>query len=95
LDPIQLSTLEGPPSKDNFLVVVLVPAIEDDRFRFFILTHEEMQSAWAAVPKTKRSGEPLKPGWEGIGWSAVKPHENAWHKLPGWQPIETSPPAAV
>lgn len=80
--PIQKAILESPVRSNLFFVIVLVPSAPDAHFRFFVLTHAEIQAAWDKVPKTTRAGQPLKPGWEGIGWGAVAPHENAWHKLP-------------
>ena len=88
--PIQKSILESPPDDNSFFVVVLVPSQEAELFRFFVLTHTEVLGAWNAVPKTKRSGELVKPGWEGIGWPAVRPHENSWHKMPGWKPVDAA-----
>jgi hypothetical protein len=88
--PIQKSVLECPVDPHSFYVIVLIPSKEEEHFRFFILTHAEVQAGWAAFPKVKKSGEPIKPGWEGIGWSHVKPHENCWHKLPGWRSVDSS-----
>jgi hypothetical protein len=87
---IQKHFLESEPDSTIYFVMVLVPLEEHDQFRFFILTHQELLDAWSAAPKVKRSGKPIKPGFEGIGWPAVKSHENAWHKLPGWKRVDSA-----
>jgi hypothetical protein len=80
--PIGKTWLEAPPDESLFLVVVLVSAAGNPSFRYFIFTHPEATSLWATVPKTKPSGEPYAPGWEGFGWPMIQPHEDAWAKLP-------------
>jgi len=80
--PVQRQLLEDGLDENLFFAVVLVPR-PPTAFRFFILTHGEVQAAWSRVPRTKRNGEAVAPGWEGLSWGEVKPHENAWFKLPG------------
>jgi hypothetical protein len=81
--PIQKATLEGPSLTGLVFVIVIVPIEESSGFRFFIMTHREIQAAYKNLPKVTRSGQPYKPGWEGIRWSDITVHEKAWWKLPG------------
>ena len=81
--PIQKSILELPTRPDLMFVIVLVPREPDERLRFFIMSHDDVRKAWQSTRKTKKSGEPYIPGWEGLNWGAVKLHENCWDKLPG------------
>jgi hypothetical protein len=82
---IQKAALEAKPESGLLFVVVLVPRKAEDPFRFFIMTQADVQAAWKATRKTTKSGAPYKPGWEGLNWNSITPHENCWHKLPGAQ----------
>jgi hypothetical protein len=65
---------------DFFLVVALVP--ETGPNRYFILTHQQIKDARERMPKTKKTGEPYKEGFDGLEWPLVEPYENAWQSLP-------------
>jgi hypothetical protein len=80
--PIQKWILEGDLQHDLVFVIVYVHPDTTIPFQFFLLTHQEVKDAWDAMPKTKPSGEPYKPGWEGLKWKDVMPHEGRWDKLP-------------
>jgi hypothetical protein len=88
--PIQRNILESPNRSDLVVVVVLVPRKQEERFRFFIMRHDDVRNAWQTTRKTNKSGEPYKPGWEGLNWGTITPFESCWDKLPG----ATSRPAA-
>jgi len=81
--PIQKAILEAPVRSDLVFVIVLVPRIPEQPFRFFIMTHADVRDAWKTTRKTTKLGQPYKPGWEGLKWGAIAPHENCWSKLPG------------
>ena len=50
--------------------------------RYFILTHQQIKAARERMPKTKKTGDPYKEGFDGLEWPLVEPYENAWHSLP-------------
>jgi hypothetical protein len=79
---IQKSMLDTAPLEDLYFVVALVPVASDQPFRFFVLTHAEVVAVWRTAPKTTPSGQPHKPGWDGLNWGTVKTHEGRWEKLP-------------
>ena len=79
---IQKKLMENPVDNNLLLVVVLIPKDLTELEQFFILTHEELRAAWENVPKTKKTGEPLVEGHEGINWGSVSDCENCWRKLP-------------
>jgi hypothetical protein len=81
--PVQKGILEAPARPDLIFVIVLVPRKPQEPFRFFVMTHDDVRAAWQATSKSKKSGEPYKPGWEGLNWRSVTAHENCWSKLPG------------
>lgn len=79
--PIGKAWLEASPDESLYLFVVLVSA-PGTPFRFFILPHPDATALYGTILKTKSSGEPYAPGWEGFGWPMTQPHENAWERLP-------------
>lgn len=81
--PIQKSILESPVRADLVFVIVIVPRNPEQSFRFFVMTHAEVRAAWQATRKTTKTGQPYKPGWEGLNWGSITSHENCWNKLPG------------
>jgi hypothetical protein len=80
---VQKRVLEAATDDGLVFVVVLVPPDSAEGIQFFVLTHAEVQAAHRAQPKTKRSGDPHKPGFEGMNWGQVVAHESRWDKLPG------------
>lgn len=79
---IDKSFFEGQVQADLFLVVVLVPPIEEESpFRFFVLSHDDAVKEFAKMPKTKRDGRPYENGF-GLNWGSVKHYENAWKTFP-------------
>jgi len=81
--PIQKGLLESEPRSGLIFVIVLVPRNGEAPFRFFVMTHAEICTAWQGTRKVTKAGQPYKPGWEGLNWSSITQHENRWEKLPG------------
>lgn len=79
---IQKRILEEAVRPDLFFVVVLVPISPSESLRYFVLTHAEVQQLWDKLPKVRKDGKPLRPGFEGINWGDVIQHESKWDKLP-------------
>jgi len=63
--------------EDLFLVVVLVPCVEDEPFRFFVLSHAEAKKEFSKMPSIHRDGTSLKESGPGLNWGSVKGY-------PGW-----------
>ncbi len=81
---IQKSFFDMPTQQDLFLFIVVVPDQDkEERFQFFIMTHEESKKAYASMGTVKRDGSPYKEGNEGLTWGVVKAHKDRWDKLPG------------
>jgi len=80
---IQKSMLENPsPSSTLYFAVVLVPSDPNKPFAFHVLTHKEVCALYAQQRRVRRDGRPYKAGMEGLSWSDVSRHRDAWHKLP-------------
>jgi hypothetical protein len=81
---VQKRFFEMPTQENLYLVVVLVPGKDPEaHFRFFVLTHAEAKECFERMPKIKRDGTPLKEGFDGLTWGAIKPHEGRWDKFSG------------
>lgn len=50
---------------------------------FSVMTHEEVQAAWAKQPRTKQDGTPYVIDGTGyVHWKHLAGHHNKWDKLP-------------
>jgi hypothetical protein len=79
---IRKEALERDPQPDLFFAFVFIPVDSTMPFEYYILTNAEVHEAYRRQVKTKRDGQPYKPGFEGIGWIDVSPHPGGWDKLP-------------
>lgn len=79
---IDKSFFDEPIQPNLFLVVVLVPPIEEESaFRFFVLSHDEAVKEFAKMRPTKLDGRPYENG-NGLNWGSIKPYEKAWKTFP-------------
>ena len=78
---IDKSFFEGPTQGLLFLIVVLVPYVEDNPLRFFILSHAEAQGEFRKMRTHKRDGQPYTSGF-GLNWGSVASYEKKWRTLP-------------
>jgi hypothetical protein len=79
---IRKTALERDPQPDLFFVVVFISADPAMPLEYYVLENEEVHEAYCRQRKTRLDGQPYKPGFEGLGWSDVKPHAGRWDKLP-------------
>ena len=74
--------LTGPAKDALFSVVVLVPDDLSKPCAFHIITHAEACENFARQPKTRKDGQQLVAGWEGLAWRDVAAQAGQWGKLP-------------
>ncbi len=79
---IKKTMLEEAPKMELLLAVVLVPVDVVKPFEFHLLTHAEACQSYAKQRRTRRDGQPYKPGMEGLSWGEVRKHRGRWDKLP-------------
>jgi len=82
--PLQIkSHLESALQPDLIYVLVRVsenPAVSPE---FFVMTHEEIQAAWAKMPRFKPNGEPYVIRGTGyIDWKHINQYRDEWEKFP-------------
>jgi hypothetical protein len=82
--PLQVrSHLEAALRLDRFYIFVRGANPETAEAEFYVLTHEEVQGAWALMPKLKPDGQPYVIGSTGyIDWRHINHHRDRWDKLP-------------
>ena len=82
--PLQTkSHLDEPLQSDLFYVFVRPPDDPSGAPEFYIMTHAEIQAAWAKMPRVKPNGMPYVIGATGyIDWKHINEHRDSWHKLP-------------
>ena len=66
-----------------YFVVVLVSEDDAKPFVFHILSHAEVCEDYRRQPTTRRDGQPLVPGREGVAWRPLVVNNlDRWDKLP-------------
>jgi len=82
--PLQTkSHLDASHQSDLFYVFVRPVDASSGVAVFFVMTHSEIQAAWAKMPRMKPDGTPYVIGATGyIDWKHINPHRAGWHKLP-------------
>ena len=79
---IKKALLEANPRVDLFVIVALVPEDSAVAISYYVLTHQEACTYYAAQRRVRRDGKPYKTGREGIAWRDVSNHVAQWGKLP-------------
>ena len=77
------SHLEAPLQSDLFYVFVRPPSTSSGAADFYVMTHSEIRTAWAKMPREKADGTPYKIGPRGhLDWKHIIAHRASWQKLP-------------
>ena len=79
---VSKAALEKAPRPDLYYAIVFIPPDLDAPLEYYILTSAEAKRAYEGQRKTRRDGEPYKPGHEGLGWRDITPYVACWGKLP-------------
>lgn len=82
--PLQTkSHLDAPLQSDLFYVFVRPPGDPSGASEFYVMTHSEIHTAWAKMPRVKPNGRPYVIGATGyIDWKHINAHRGSWNKLP-------------
>lgn len=71
-----------PMQKDLYFAIVIVPLREEERVRFFIMTHAQVQEENKRLPTVRRDGKPYQRGSDGLPFRSFKDYEGKWDKFP-------------